>query len=173
MESLTGMPAAPLGARPGMAEGRPLAPVLSQQVAGLLRMLEATLHTYAVMHSLHYQAMKVPELAALPSMERFTRCSLESLHARIAAIGFLRRIAFGDITPDVWQALHENIRLLNDGMTRMHESLDELAARPGAAESPILRTMSQIMVQAVQAHRSLMVQVQATLGFGLAPSPSC
>lgn len=146
---------------------RPTAQTI-QGLGALLRQLEASLPLTAVYHSLHTQALQIPEIAAQPAIEQFNKASMDSLHAEIAAIGFIRRMMCGDFSAPVVQGVREQMRDAAKCWLESQVALREVLARPGIAQHPVIQVLRQAAIQAHQVRRVAVGQAQL---LGIAPLP--
>ena len=143
-------------------------PQTLQALAGLLRQLEASIPLSEVLHSLHAQAMQIPEIAAQPAYEEFGKNAREALHAEIAAIGFIRRMLCGDWSAGVVQGVREEMRKAAKAHLEAQVAFKDVLARPTAAQHPVIQVLRQAVSQTHQVHRVAFGQAQV---LGIAPLP--
>lgn len=141
-----------------------LHPAVAQQLAAMLQALESSLVTDEVVHSLHIQALRVPEVAALPAMERFNKASLDHLHTKVALAGFVRRALVGEATADVRKEIIALTKQLHQRYEMIRESLKAIVRHEAARETAPVAMMRQLFSQVAQGQRTAMMHAQSLFG---------
>lgn len=85
---------------------------LRSPLTEMKRLLESTTPALQVAHSLHYELLRLPQLAQHPALLRFTHAELWVLHTEIALAGLLTRALRGETTPSVLLSIGESLALL-------------------------------------------------------------
>lgn len=116
-----------------------LSPMQLQQ---LLQMIESSMPAQEVLHALHVEALKDPDLRDHPAMQRFTDVELHGLHSQVAAAGIIRRILSGDRTDNLPTLLAEQLGVV----VRTHMDAKSAFTRLFAdrKNNPVLQSMSQV-----------------------------
>jgi hypothetical protein len=137
-------------------------------LTAVLRALESALPGEEVLHSLHAQALKNPELKSLPAMDLFTEAGLDHLHAMVATAGFIRRILSGDSEPATWSGLQSQLLALHPSHVAAGAAFQEMMQSEAAQHSETLQTLRQVLEVVNQAHHAVMTAVQplATIDVG-------
>lgn len=124
-------------------------------VLHLLRMLEANMPVFEVVHSLHTQALRDPAVRQSPAMERFSDVGETNLHAMVAAAGYIRRLLVGDRSPGVLEGLQEQLGI----MVRTHRdakaAFAQLMTNPEARQNVAVQSLSQVMGLADQVNQAM------------------
>lgn len=139
--------------QPQMQAG--LLPTTAQQLYRLLEQLESTLPEEEVLHSLHWQSLQIPSLAQSAAMPRFTHTSLQALHAKIAAAGFIRRMLFGDVSPEAAGGLAHNLSEAARYHGEAQGALAEVLRLPQAAQFGAVQTLRHVMQLADRANTAV------------------
>lgn len=134
------------------------------QLSSLLGQLEALAPMSEVIHSLHFQGAQIPEIASLPEWGPFTRAVTDTTYYRLAASGFIRRILWGDGTPEVWSGLVESLRQLAESQRTFTRTVDALLARPAVADVVAMRALRQVVMHLGPAQRGAMSLARIALG---------
>lgn len=111
--------------------------------------LEQVTPTLEVAHSLHWEALQNPAVAASPPFQAFTQAELWELHAAISIGGFARRVLSGEATPPVLAALASDMALFLDSHRAAQAALRAAMASPAVAGAPPVARMAQTL-QAVE-----------------------
>lgn len=121
----------------------------------LLQMLEWSMPAHEVLHSLHTQALMVPEIRENPAMKRFSDLGEANVHAMVAAAGYIRRMLVGERSPELLTGLKEQLGVMQRTFQDAGASFQALMSSLEGREPESLRALSQVMGVATQVNQAM------------------